>query len=324
MIKFVLSKTKRFIYRLTAKSIYVLIPIISRIFIILKLNSRIINQLNKLRYSSHTIDDHSNLISKLLTNNKLIALDVGAQGGFFNNSIFHKRYDKFFSPIVVEPILEEAEKLLQENYKVISKGLWSTNCKKKLYILGNRLASSSMYKPNKDYFDLYDFKKNHFSLFDITNEIEVECTTINESLKELKINNLDFLKIDTQGSELEILKGLGEYRPLIIKIEVQIASMYKNVPDWSELINHLYKLNYMTCEWIEIGSHSTRSPVEMDMVFIPNYLSDLGKKLILSKEKEFVSLMLIFGHIKLLQTISKKLNFSTNFEVEKLKDKFFH
>ena len=86
----------------------------------------------------------------------------------------------------------------------------------------------------------------------------------------------------------------------------------------------LYKLNYMTCEWIEIGSHSTRSPVEMDMVFIPNYLSDLGKKLILSKEKEFVSLMLIFGHIKLLQTISKKLNFSTNFEVEKLKDKFFH
>ena len=132
MIKFVLLKTKRFIYRLTAKLIYILIPIISRIFIILKLNSRIINQLNKLRYSSHTIDDHSNLISKLLTNNKLIALDVGAQGGFFNNSIFHKRYDKFFSSIVVEPILEEAEKLLQENYKVISKGLWSTNCKKKI------------------------------------------------------------------------------------------------------------------------------------------------------------------------------------------------
>ena len=80
----------------------------------------------------------------------------------------------------------------------------------------------------------------------------------------------------------------------------------------------------MTCEWIEIGPHLTRSPVEMDMIFIPHYLSDLGKKIILSKEKEFVSLMLIFGHIKLLQTISEKLHFSTNIEVQKLKDKFFH
>ena len=83
-------------------------------------------------------------------------------------------------------------------------------------------------------------------------------------------------------------------------------------------------MDYMTCEWVEIGSHLTRSPVEMDMIFIPNYLNDLGKKLILSKEKEFISLMLIFGHIKLLQVISAKLNFSANNEVQKLKDKFFH
>ena len=83
-------------------------------------------------------------------------------------------------------------------------------------------------------------------------------------------------------------------------------------------------MNYMTCEWIEIGPHLTRSPVEMDMIFIPNYLTNEGKKIILSREKEFISLMLIFGHIKLLQTISEKLNFSANLEIKKLKDKFFH
>ena len=60
------------------------------------------------------------------------------------------------------------------------------------------------------------------------------------------------------------------------------------------------------------------------LILNPNYLNDLGKKLILSREKEFISLMLIFGHIKLLQIISEKLNFSENFEVQKLKDKFFH
>ena len=324
MIKLIVLKVTRFFYRILSKIIYLLIPIISKILIALRLNSRIINQLNRLRYESHKTDDHSNLISKLLVDNKLIALDVGAQGGFFESNIFAKKYNNFFDPIVVEPLSNEAEKLSKKNYKVITKGLWSTNCKKKLYVLGKRLGSSSMYKPSKDNYDLYNFKKKDFSLFDITNEIEVECTTANESLNKLNIKHLDFLKIDTQGSELEILKGLGEYRPLIIKVEAQVVPMYEDVPNWSELMNYLYKINYMTSEWIEIGAHLTRSPVEMDMIFIPNYLNDLGKKLILSREKAFASLMLIFGHIKLFQVISEKLNFSTNLELQKTKDKFFH
>ena len=41
-------------------------------------------------------------------------------------------------------------------------------------------------------------------------------------------------------------------------------------------------------------------------------------------ENKFISMMLIFGQIKLLQNISEKLNFSTNLEVQKISDKFFH
>ena len=156
-----------------SKIIYLLIPIISKILISLRINSRIINQLNRLRYESHKTDDHSNLISKLLVDNKLTALDVGAQGGFFESNIFINTYNNFFDPIMVEPLLNEAEKLNKKNYKVISKGLWSTNCKKKLYVLGKRSGSSSMYKPNMNSLGLYGFKEKNFSLFEITNEIDV-------------------------------------------------------------------------------------------------------------------------------------------------------
>ena len=300
-----------------------LIKIISKTLIALKMHSRVVNQFNKLRSESHKKEDHANLVSKLLENKKLIALDVGAQGGFFNESLFSKKYDSFFDAIVVEPIPDEAKKLEDKNYKVISKGLWSENCKKKLYILGKRPGSSSMYKPDPEMLSLYDFKEKDFHIFDCTDEIDIECTTIKESLKNFKVNNLDFLKIDTQGSEFEILKGLGEYFPLMMKIEAQIIPMYKNVPNWSELVNYLSKINYVTCEWIEIGKHVTRTPAEMDMIFIPNYLTEFGKKIIMSREKEFISLMLIFGHIRLLQNISLKLNFAANSEIQKLKDKFF-
>ena len=180
-----------------------------------------------------------------------------------------------------------------------------------------------MFRPNKDAFNLYNFKKSNHQLFEVSKTTDVECTTAEESLNALDIKNLDFLKIDTQGAELEILKGLGNYFPLLMKVEAQIVPMYENVPNWGELINYMNNLNYMTCEWSEIGTHATRSPAEMDMLFIPNYLSDFGKKLILSREREFICLMLIFGQIKLLQVISEKLNFSINSKIQNLRDKFF-
>ena len=313
----------RFLYRLLCKLTYLITPFRSKILTIFKLRSRVINQLTSLRLEANKSENYSNLVSKLLLNEKIVALDVGAQGGF-NENIFPKKYNDFFSPIMVEPIKDEADKLRKENYKVISKGLWSNNCVKKLYIMKKRLGSSSLYKPNKDAYALYDLKKKNYPSFEVSNEIDIECTTIKESLNNLNIKKLDFLKIDTQGAEIEILKGLGNYLPLLLKIEVQIVPMYENIPDWSELINHLYKLNYMTCEWEEIGNHATHSPVEMDMLFIPNYLNLTGKELIMSRKKKFISLMLIFGQIKLLQIISTKLNFSETLEIEKLKDKFFY
>ena len=313
----------RFLYRLLCKLTYLITPLRSKILTIFKLRSRVINQLTSLRLKANKSENYSNLVSKLLLNEKIVTLDVGAQGGF-NENIFPKKYNDFFSPIMVEPIKDEADKLRKENYKVISKGLWSNNCVKKLYIMKKRLGSSSLYKPNKDAYALYDLKKKNYPSFEVSNEIDIECTTIKESLNNLNIKKLDFLKIDTQGAEIEILKGLGNYLPLLLKIEVQIVPMYENIPDWSELINHLYKLNYMTCEWEEIGNHATHSPVEMDMLFIPNYLNHAGKELIMSRKNKFISLMLIFGQIKLLQIISTKLNFSETLEIEKLKDKFFY
>ena len=208
--------------------------------------------------------------------------------------------------------------------KIINKGLWSSKCTKELFILGKRPGSSSMFEPNKKSLPIYGFKEKDFHLFDITKTQMVECDTLSSNLNKINIDTLDYLKIDTQGAELEILKGIGSYRPLMIKGEAQIFPMYKNIYNWTEISNFLYKLDYIISDWREIGSHATRTPVEMDMVFIPNFLSDSGKKLIIGKEREFISLMLISGQIKLLKKISNILNLSYSEHYAKTKDKYFN
>ena len=170
---------------------------------------------------------------------------------------------------------------------------------------------------------IVDLTKKDYENYKVTSSVEIECDTLTNQLKELEINKLDYLKIDTQGAELEILKGIGEYRPLLIKVEAHFFSMYKNVPSWNKLVSFLYDLNYTLIDFKGIGNHSTRIPAEADMIFIPNFNNKIGKKLILDNKDKFISLMLIFGQLKILQVILKRFQIELK-EIEKLEDNYFN
>ncbi len=308
--------------KISKSLIKLILPIIFKIFIKFKLNRRVINYLNDKSYKSNDRYNFTNLIFSLLKNEKIVALDVGAQGGFNSDNFFPSKYNRFFEDILVEPIKSEAEKFENKKF-TINKGLWSKEEKKKLYILENRLGSSSMYKPSEEFFDLHNLKKEEYDNYKITRTIEIDCDTLTNQLIKLKVNKLDYLKIDTQGAELEILKGIGDYRPLLIKVETHFYSMYKNVPSWHKLNNFLYELNYTLIDLKGIGSHSSRIPAEADLIFIPNFNNEIGKRLIMNNRDKFISLMLIFGQLKLLQVIMNKFRIDLK-ELEKLEDNYFN
>ena len=299
-----------------------LLPIIYKILITFKLNRRVINFLNEKAYKSNEQHNFKEHIENLIKNEKIVALDVGAQGGFNSDNFFPSKYNQFFESILVEPIKEEANKLKGQKF-LIKKGLWSNKEKKNLYILDNRLGSSSMYMPNEEAFDLHRIKKKDFQNYKVTRTIQIDCDTISNQLSELNIKMLDYLKIDTQGAELEILKGIGSFRPLFLKIEAHFFSIYKNTPSWHELVNFLYEMNYVLIDWKGIGNHSTRIPAEVDMIFIPNFNNDSGKELIKANIEKFTSLMLIFGQLKVLQVILKRFKISDN-KIEQLEDHYFN
>ena len=302
--------------------IKLLLPIIYKILISLKLNRRVINFLSEKAYKSNEKYNFKEHIENLLKNNKITALDVGAQGGFNSDNFFPNQYNQYFQSILVEPIKDEANKFKGQKF-VINKGLWSNKEKKNLYVLDNRLGSSSMYMPNEEAFDLHRIKKKDFQNYKVSRTIQIDCDTISNQLSELNIKMLDYLKIDTQGAELEILKGIGSFRPLFLKIEAHFFSIYKNTPSWHELVNFLYEMNYVLIDWKGIGSHSTRIPAEVDMIFIPNFNNDSGKELIKANIEKFTSLMLIFGQLKVLQVILKRFKISDN-KIEQLEDYYFN
>ena len=311
-----------FLRRIRISITKLILPFLHKILQLLKANTRTVNFLNDKKINANNAYNFQKNIEALLKNKKLIGLDVGAQGGFNSDKFFPEKYNKYFESILVDPLKNSLKG--EESKHTINKGLWSSKGVRKLYVLNKRPQSSSMYEPNKKSLTIYDFKEKDFHLFDVEKTEMVECDTLSSSLKELDINTLDYLKIDTQGAELEILKGLESYRPLIIKCEVQIFPMYKREPNWTEVTDLLYKLGYMVSDWKKIGSHATRTPVEMDMIFIPNFLIESGKKLILEKEREFISLMLISGQIKLLQKASKILNLGYSEFYMKIEDRYFN
>ena len=313
---------KKMILKLSRSLIKKMLPLIFKILIKLKLNRRVINFLHDQSYNSNQLQDFTKIINNKIKNNKIIALDVGAQGGFNSDCFFPKKYNNFFEEILIEPIKSESEKLDKKKY-VFNKGLWSKKEKKKLYILDKRLGSSSMYEPNQESFDVHNIKNKDYANYDITRTLEIECDSLNNLLRENNIQDLDYLKIDTQGAELEILKGIGEYKPMLIRVEMHIFTMYKNVPGWHKLLTFLYDLNYISIDWKDIGDHNTRIPAEMDMIFIPNFNNTNGKNLILNSKEKFISLMLIFGQLNLLKIILKKLNLNEK-SIEQLEDLYFN
>ena len=59
------------------------------------------------------------------------------------------------------------------------------------------------------------------------------------------------------------------------------------------------------------------------MIFIPNFNINEGIELIKSEENKFKSLMLIFGQIRLLQVILKRLSIDSN-KIDQLEDNYFN
>ena len=137
--------------------------------------------------------------------------------------------------------------------QIVPLALWDKNETLIFKITNNNQSSS--------FFDL-DKHSSYYPEITVTTEKEVNAYRFDNIVyKEnlLICNNFDFINIDTQGAELAILKGMGDYLNSSslkgIYLEINREFLYKNIPLVSEIDDYLRKFNFvrLISKWTKDG-----------------------------------------------------------------------
>lgn len=172
------------------------------------------------------------IFDSLLTD-RFYFCDVGARDGLAHPWSLFKKY---ISTISFEPDPDEYTSLLSKlnhNDLLLQNALAEINGSKNFYLTKNR-GCSSLYRPNSDLLNNFP---DH-DRFTIERTLTIDTVKLDDLIQQNKINTLHFIKLDTQGSELDILKGAlpSILKNLVgIELEVEFQEMYKGQPTFSEV-----------------------------------------------------------------------------------------
>lgn len=195
---------------------------------------------------------------KKLTNKKIILFDIGAHKGetikFFNKNFYISKIFAF------EPNRQLFKNLKNKFYKVkkikfYNYGVGNKNTKQMFYIY-NDTASSSFKKIDKSTNYFLRKKKITFDNY-IPKAIKTNVVTLDSFIYFEKFNQvIDILKIDTEGFEYNVLKGISQKNFKKIKFiyfEHHYDKMILKDYTFSDINNVLIKNNFVLAKKIKMS-----------------------------------------------------------------------
>ncbi len=185
----------------------------------------------------------SNLLHKNLNKNFTL-LDIGAANGVSGRwNIISEKINK----ILVEPHKQSAEKLKKQGIKVLESVLHNDKTKIKFYNT-RKPECSSFFKPNFDHLKKFLDKER----FEIISEDIFDAKSLDSEIVNFAPPN--FIKIDTEGSELEILKGSSKTLSNVFGLEVECSFNQLRVdqPLFEEIKIYLEKLDFIFIDFVSM------------------------------------------------------------------------
>jgi len=200
---------------------------------------------------------------------KLVVLDIGCRWGFAER--FTRDKDAF-SVYGFDPDAEECQRLALRyeglDVCLVPVGLAGQSGKRTLYIT-HEPACSSLLKPDPYLTENYPA----LACARLVSTTEVDTTTLDAWARQSQVGQIDYLKLDTQGSELEILQGGVDALQSVrcIEVEVEFNPIYLGQAIFSDVDLFLrtqgFVLWKLTNHVHYSSSGAPESPLAEDSVF---------------------------------------------------------
>tara|TARA_Y100001935_G_scaffold71429_2_gene59599 strand:+ start:2838 stop:5621 length:2784 start_codon:yes stop_codon:yes gene_type:complete len=226
----------------------------------------------------------------LIPKKQKIGVDVGACIG--ETIDYFKDYDLIYA---IEPSPEEFN-ILKEKYEndkriiPIQCAISDKDGEEILNCYENGRFSSFL-EFNKDG-NFYDFCEQNVERFDTLKErINVQTIRLDTFINKYKIDHIDYLKIDTQGTDLKVVQSLGDKLCNVdtIQMEVQLQELYKNSFTKDEIVKYMNDNNF---KLIDTSYGEISKEYEQDFIFKNNKKSDNNIKMIINKNIELFDIVL--------------------------------
>ena len=187
-------------------------------------------------------------------------LEIGAAKTGKTKEPFYKILDYFPHSKIIgfeidKRVCDKMNSEASEGIKYYPYALGKANEKKKLYNTQAPMCTS-LSKPNEILISLY----NNLDFAYLKNETEIETITLDNFISKNTIDNLDFIKIDTQGSELDIFNGGKNSLKNVVKIicEVEFVPIYEDQPLFGDVNKFLNDNGFMFNKFLGLSGRALK------------------------------------------------------------------
>jgi len=219
---------------------------------------------NSISYLFYNAINEKKFLKYYFKKKKITFIDIGANVGSYSDLIKNSLNIK--KGYLIEPSLNACHKLSKrynsKSFYIHNFAMSDRNRKKKIFYEYKLSSQSSLYKQNKFFNAFNDLKKISY----------IQTKKFDDFMDHNIL--IDLCKIDTQGEEFNILKGMSYFlrKKLIrlIKIELTISRSYNSTEvDYAKITNFMTKYDYKLVTISKI-KYEKNKVTFMDVYFEPS------------------------------------------------------